>query len=392
VARELDTTVALIRSHSRPFGLVNPTEYSAENNPDPTHFQRAYDVRSEVLTVDLGGLLDHRVGSASWSKDVWDHYLAAPTDPRYAKLAEECLKLIRPSLRKEPLARAVAVKIWLEQNGTYDLTSKYENSADPVGDFLFGDRVGYCVSFAHAACAMFRTVGVPARVATGYAVDARFKGASSAILIRSNAAHAWPEIYLDGVGWVVMDIAPAKSLVKPSDPPDSSQQDLYGDLARQKNKRKMPDRQPVANGNMQQLIRDLLRGLMWGLLYGVVGVFVGLYGVKIYRRAVVGWAGAADVGRVAYRAALDALADGGRVRPYGQSREDFARSLAEVSPAFVRLTALHLRQALGSPDRRPGGDEIRRLYAEAGREIARSSGPGRRVMAVLNPFGWLRVK
>jgi transglutaminase-like putative cysteine protease len=53
---------------------------------------------------------------------------------------------------------------------------------------------------------------VPARVATGYAVDEAGRQGGSAILIPSGAAHAWPEVYLDGLGWVVTDVHPERTL------------------------------------------------------------------------------------------------------------------------------------------------------------------------------------
>ena len=287
--------------------------------------------------------------------------------------------------------RAVAVKLWLDHNGTYDLTSKYENSADPVGDFLFGDRVGYCVSFAHAAVALYRTVGVPARVGTGYAVDARFRGQSSSLLIRSNAAHAWPEIYLEGVGWVPLDISPAKSLVKPADPPDSGQQDLYGDLARKKGQMQAPD-QPRNRINLQDWMRALLGVVARGLLGGLGLLLLGLYAMKIWRRLEPRFARDPDVSVVAYRSALCVLADHGLVRGYGQSREGFAREMADVCPSLVPLTRLHVRRALGPRDALPPRNELLALYDAVRAEIASCSRPLRRVTALLHPLGWWLVK
>lgn len=391
VARTLKTTVALITSHARPFGLVGPLRFEAENNPDPNHFQRAYRVESDVLTTGLPELLDHGVGDPSWTKETREHYLAAPTDPRYKAIADGCLQMLRAELRDKPLARAVAIKLWLDQNGTYDLTSKYENSKDPVGDFLFGDRVGYCVSFAHAAVALYRTVGVPARVGTGYAVDSRFRGQSSALLIRSNASHAWPEIYLEGVGWVPLDISPAKSLVKPADPPDSGQQDLYGDLARKKGEKRRPD-QPEQRINLQDVMRGLLSGAFKGLLGGLGLLVLVMYAMKIWRRIEPGFARDADLPLVAYRSALSVLADHGRVRGYGQSREQFARDLEDVCPSLTPLTRIHLRHALGPQDALPARDDLLSLRRAVGAEIESRSRPARRAFALLHPFGWWLVR
>ena len=71
---------------------------------------------------------------------------------------------------------------------------------DPTADFLFGDRTGYCVHFAHAAVLLWRALGIPARVGTGYRTEEDDRHGSSTILIRASDAHAWPELYLDGIG------------------------------------------------------------------------------------------------------------------------------------------------------------------------------------------------
>ena len=47
-----------------------------------------------------------------------------------------------------------------------------------------------------------RALGIPARVGSGYAVDESARQGGSAILLSGANSHAWPEIYVDGVGWV----------------------------------------------------------------------------------------------------------------------------------------------------------------------------------------------
>ena len=392
VERRIETTVAIITSHPRPFGLVSPTEFRAADNPDVSHFERAYEVTSNVLTRGLPEMLDRSVGDPRWTPETLKHYLSAPTDPRYQQLASLCVEKLRREFRDKPLARAIAVKLWLDQNGTYDLTSKYEHSADPVGDFLFGDRVGYCVSFAHAAAALYRTVGVPSRVGTGYAVDARFRGQGSSILIRSNASHAWPEIYLTDIGWVPLDISPAKSLVKPAEMPDSGQQDLFGGLARKKGQRRQPDRSPLANGDLQEMVRRVIVAALRSVALGLGLLLVALYGMKIWRRLEPRFAPDSRLPLVAYRSALSVLADHGYVRRHGESREAFARELTSTSPSLAPLTRLHLEQALGQGHAVPARDASVALYEAVTREVASGSTLRRRLLALIHPLGWWFVR
>ena len=93
---------------------------------------------------------------------------------------------------------------------------KHDKAKDPTA-ILFGDvnqYIGYCVHSAHAAVYLWRSIGIPARIGVGYAVDAEDvnKRRGAGILITNADAHAWPELYLEDIGWVPLDIAPAENL------------------------------------------------------------------------------------------------------------------------------------------------------------------------------------
>lgn len=392
--RALETVVALLTSHTRPFGLVNPQVFESSENPDSRRFQRAYTVRSRVPVRPLRDLLGRVAGSASWSKEAWRHYTEGPTDPRYKKLALEATATLKPGFGSDPLARALAIRMMLEKSGTYDLRNRYEGSADPVGDFLFGERIGYCVHFSRAAVYLFRSLGLPARVGTGYAVDARGRGRGSALMVRAGESHAWPELYLDGLGWVTVDISPAKSLVPPVPPPDPDTQQMMGDMARKKQEKPPDERKPVADGDLQKALRQLLAWLVGHLWWLVVLALAILYGVKAWRRVAPYLSGPCPPPTLYYRAALDALADSGRVRQHGETREGFARDMEWVSPSFARLTHLHLQEKLDRKERTKGGDPsyLRELYRGVRLEISAHTTLLRRVVGFLDPVSWWRVR
>ncbi|WP_017612941.1 transglutaminase-like domain-containing protein [Nocardiopsis salina] len=78
---------------------------------------------------------------------------------------------------------------------------------DPLAHFLFEDRIGYCEQFAGAMALMARQADIPARVAVGYTQGERTDG--DRWVVSSADAHAWPELYFEGAGWVRFEPTPA---------------------------------------------------------------------------------------------------------------------------------------------------------------------------------------
>ncbi|KPL23782.1 MAG: hypothetical protein AMJ93_03835 [Anaerolineae bacterium SM23_84] len=72
---------------------------------------------------------------------------------------------------------------------------------DPVDWFLFENRRGYCDYYASALTVLVRSLGIPARIAQGYASGEYLPGSRS-YQVRQLDAHAWPEVYFPGYGWV----------------------------------------------------------------------------------------------------------------------------------------------------------------------------------------------
>lgn len=390
--RPLDTTVALLQPHPRPFALVNPTELAPASNPDPVRFVRAYKVVSQVLAKGLPDMAGLEVGNARWRPDVHRRYTEGPSDPRYAELARTCVDLLRPDLRADPIAQALAIQYWLSKNAIYSKSSDHESAADPLADFLFGNRTGHCVYLAHSACLLYRARGIPSRVGAGYAVDGRNRGNGGSLLLRERDAHAWPEIYLAGLGWFPMDISPERSLDPPDEGPDQGLQQMLGDMARQGTGRPPVEQEPAGRGNLQEALRAAARAAARALSFLLVVALLALYGAKGWRRLAPHWCRPARLPVVAYRAALDRLADVGVLRGFGQTREDLATRQAVFSPAFAALTALHLQAGLGR--RAPAA--ARGHYLELGRQvsadIARERRLGRRMLGLLNPVSWLWVR
>ena len=115
-----------------------------------------------------------------------------------------------------PYERAMAIQQYLRADGgfSYSLTlapparNQSGNPAgfDPLTNFLATKR-GYCVQFATAMVMMSRAAGIPARITIGFLPGTRAKGAWSVL---AADAHAWPELYLTGIGWTRFEPTPSR--------------------------------------------------------------------------------------------------------------------------------------------------------------------------------------
>ncbi len=79
---------------------------------------------------------------------------------------------------------------------------------DYVAQFLFDTHRGYCDNFASAAAVMLRTLGVPGRFVTGFAVGAQNEVAPETYVVSEADAHAWIEVYFPRFGWIPFDATP----------------------------------------------------------------------------------------------------------------------------------------------------------------------------------------
>ncbi|MDO5676534.1 MAG: DUF3488 and transglutaminase-like domain-containing protein [Propionibacteriaceae bacterium] len=91
----------------------------------------------------------------------------------------------------------------------YSLQAPSSSSSDAISNFLLADRSGYCIHFASAMIAMARIEGIDARMAIGFVPGEQ--QADGTYAVTSHDAHAWPELYLDGLGWVAFEPTPAYS-------------------------------------------------------------------------------------------------------------------------------------------------------------------------------------
>ena len=101
-----------------------------------------------------------------------------------------------------PWEKAVALRDYLQSHYAYSLdVEDPPESVDFVAWFLLADQKGYCTYFATAMTVLCRMVDLPARYVEGYVA----KPDGGIAHVTGLNAHAWTEVYLNGVGWVTFD-------------------------------------------------------------------------------------------------------------------------------------------------------------------------------------------
>ena len=106
---------------------------------------------------------------------------------------------------------AVALQRWFTSSGKfrYSLDVNEPDTAQALIRFLTVDRRGYCQQFAFAMAVLARLLDIPSRVAVGYTAGTPLRHGRWEV--RTSDAHAWPELYFEGVGWLRFEPTPAGS-------------------------------------------------------------------------------------------------------------------------------------------------------------------------------------
>lgn len=104
--------------------------------------------------------------------------------------------------RKTDYEKVKAIENFLSRNFNYTLSPNVPPTDwDFVDYFLFEGKEGYCSYYASAMCILTRITGIPARYVEGFVLPAE-TGEDGYYYVRNKHAHAWVEVYLEGIGWV----------------------------------------------------------------------------------------------------------------------------------------------------------------------------------------------
>lgn len=156
---------------------------------------REYQIKSRIPDFTEGQL---RPLDRMPPQIILDTYLQLPPElpPRVKSLAETLTGQEVTTFEK-----AQAIETYLRQfEYTLELPSP-PNDRDLVDYFLFELQKGYCDYFASAMVVLARASGIPARLAVGYATGS-YDYQRQVIVVTEANAHAWPEIYIESIGWI----------------------------------------------------------------------------------------------------------------------------------------------------------------------------------------------
>ena len=108
-------------------------------------------------------------------------------------------------------AKAVALQDWFTTKGgfAYSVTGvPTRNTPGALKQFLTKTKTGYCQQFAFGMAVLARLLHIPARVVIGYTQGTAIKPGSNWWRVETSDAHAWPELYFSGFGWLRFEPTP----------------------------------------------------------------------------------------------------------------------------------------------------------------------------------------
>ncbi len=191
----------------------------------------------------------------------WEMGEESPVSSEYSQLPADEDQSLQPLLQatlkeaygterspQTALSKATAIQHFFRSGKfTYSertpLREGYDGANAQVVEAFLNRRQGYCVHFASAMALLAREAGIPSRIAVGYApgvatgesigavesgapdmfgATAKPSGALKGYTVSGQQAHAWPELYITGIGWVPFEPTPGRGYT-PSYAPEATQ-------------------------------------------------------------------------------------------------------------------------------------------------------------------------
>jgi transglutaminase-like putative cysteine protease len=136
---------------------------------------------------------------SDWRREV-ELRLPGETNPRTRQLAET----LRAGVDSDAAMVDAVLARFRTDSFTYTLQPPLLTDDDPMDQFLFETRRGFCEHYAYAFVVMMRAAGIPARVVAGYQ-GGEVNPVNRTVIVHQFDAHAWAEVWLEGGGWKRVD-------------------------------------------------------------------------------------------------------------------------------------------------------------------------------------------
>ena len=138
--------------------------------------------------------------STTYPSWVTDRYLQLPKSlPQ--RVRDEAARVAAEKGATTEYARTLALEEYIRSFPYNLLVESAPTGRDAVDYFLFDLKAGYFDYQSSAMAVMLRTLGIPARVAVGYALDPG-TGEETTYTVRKDAAYSWVEVFFPEYGWV----------------------------------------------------------------------------------------------------------------------------------------------------------------------------------------------
>ncbi len=140
-----------------------------------------------------------RTSGQNYPKDILDRYIQLPEN-----FSKSIINLAADITVNEKNAydKTIAITRYLRSNITYSDTLPPKPAGKDVLEWiLFDHKEGFCNYYASLEVLMLRSIGIPARLAVGYAEGAEQEGGDEYQVLKKDS-HAWPEVFFPGYGWI----------------------------------------------------------------------------------------------------------------------------------------------------------------------------------------------
>ncbi|WP_234042136.1 transglutaminase-like domain-containing protein [Persicirhabdus sediminis] len=184
----------------------------------PTITENRYSYRQSAKPLDVDDLLEAQL-------EMKVPAAAEPWITEVPAVFHEDIDYLVAQWRHLPLGEALMnLKEMLQRDYQYSLRTENVDDREPIENFLFYEKSGYCEHFASATALICRRLGIPSRVAYGWS-GGTYYPEQDLWLFRARDAHAWTELWFEGYGWVSFDTTPVSSenVPTPSVAPEGEQ-------------------------------------------------------------------------------------------------------------------------------------------------------------------------